>query len=393
MPSPITCIDEGLKTWASERQVQYIDAVNAHSSMRKAAKALGIRSENITRSMQSLRAIAAKRGYSPDHDMVRPVPAPYVVKGVSTYYDDEGKVRGQWVKSSLDKSQAEQAIRDFVAHLAADIKGLSRAVSAPKHVSADIMCVYPMGDPHFGMYAWAAESGDDFDLATAEKLAYGAIDRLVASAPAAETAMLLNLGDFFHADNSNNSTPNSHNSLDVDTRHAKVMQVGIRSMKHCVDRLLEKHNSVIVWNLPGNHDPHSSFALSLCLSAFFDNQDRVHVDLSPALFKYHTFGKVLIGAHHGHSARMEQLPGIMAHDRAEDWGLTKHRYWYCGHIHHKTKDKEHPGVMVETFRTLAPRDAWHAGKGYRAGRDMQLIVLHREHGEIERHRCDIGMIE
>jgi hypothetical protein len=393
MPNPITSVDEELKTWATERQCQYIDAVNALGSMRKAAISLGIRGDVVTRSIQGLKVLAAKRGYSPDHDMVRPVPAPFVVKGVSTYYDEDGKVKGQWVKSSLDRAQAEQAVRDFVSHLAADIKGLSRAVAPPKYANSDIMAVYPMGDPHFGMYAWGEESGDDFDLATAERLAYASIDRLVSSAPPAETAMLLNLGDFFHADNSSNMTPTHGVHLDVDTRHAKVMQVGIRSMKHCIDRLLEKHKGVVVWNLPGNHDPHSSFALSLCLAAFFDNQDRVHIDLSPSMFKYHTFGKCLIGAHHGHGAKMEQLPGIMAHDRSEDWGLTKHRYWYCGHIHHRTKDKEHPGVMVETFRTLAPKDSWHAGKGYRAGRDMQLIVLHREHGEIERHRCDIGMIE
>jgi hypothetical protein len=50
-------------------------------------------------------------------------------------------------------------------------------------------------------------------------------------------------------------------------------------------------------------------------------------------------------------------------------------------------------VIVEYVRTLAARDAWHQGQGYRAGRDMQLAVHHREFGEIERHRCDIGMLE
>jgi hypothetical protein len=30
-----------------------------------------------------------------------------------------------------------------------------------------------------------------------------------------------------------------------------------------------------------------------------------------------------------------------------------------------------------------------AGQGYRAGRDMRLIIYH---GEIERHRCDVAML-
>lgn len=81
----------------------------------------------------------------------------------------------------------------------------------------------------------------------------------------------------------------------------------------------------------------------------------------------------------------------MAADRPEDWGATEFRHWLCGHIHHWTA-KEHPGVVVETFRTLAGKDAWHAGKGYRSRRDMNCIVYHKQYGEIQRVRCDIAML-
>ena len=94
----------------------------------------------------------------------------------------------------------------------------------------------------------------------------------------------------------------------------------------------------------------------------------------------------------GDTVKMANLPGVMACDRSEDWGQTTHRYWYQGHIHHEDR-KEFPGVVVEAFRTLAARDAWHAGQGYRAGRDMNLIVHHKDYGEIERHRCDIAMLK
>ena len=94
---------------------------------------------------------------------------------------------------------------------------------------------------------------------------------------------------------------------------------------------------------------------------------------------------------HGDTIKEQNLIGVMAADRAEQWGLTKHRYWYVGHVHHVNK-KEYPGGVVEYFRTLAAGDAWHHGQGYRSGRDMCLIVLHKDHGEVERHRCDIGMI-
>jgi hypothetical protein len=54
--------------------------------------------------------------------------------------------------------------------------------------------------------------------------------------------------------------------------------------------------------------------------------------------------------------------------------------------------KEHPGCDVEVHRTLAGTDAWHAGKGYRSKRDMQVIVYHRDLGEVQRNRFDPAML-
>jgi hypothetical protein len=115
------------------------------------------------------------------------------------------------------------------------------------------------------------------------------------------------------------------------------------------------------------------------------------VDLSQSKFWFYRFGKVLLGATHGDTVKHDQLLGVMAADQAENWGQTKHRYFYTGHVHHQSV-REYPGLICESFRTLAAKDAYAAGHGYRAGRDMVAIIHHREHGEVERHRCDIGML-
>lgn len=386
-------IDPKLKEWATDRQAELLDAVNLHGSNRAAARELGIHKSVVDKALAALRRRAAASGFSPGHDMTKTVPRPFVVKGISSFYGPEGELRGQWVKTSLDGRDLDETLREFTRYLREEVRGLAPLVPAPPAGSADLLSLYGLGDPHFGMYAWAQEAGDDFDLLKAETLTTAAIDRLVECGPASDTGLLLNAGDFLHADNAKNVTPESGHSLDVDTRHAKVIQVALRAMVHCILRMLEKHQRVIVWILPGNHDPTSSFAIALCVASFFHNEPRVEVDLSPSLYKYMRFGRVLIGAHHGHGAKLGDLPLLMATDRPEDWGQTAFRYWYGGHIHHKVKDKECPGVVVETLRTLAPRDAWHAGKGYRAGRDAQLIVHHREFGEWERHRCDAAMVE
>lgn len=381
---------EDLKQFATPRQAEFLDKVIELGSNRQAAKFFNVTPTVVDKAMRAIRRKAALQGYSPEHDMTRTVPEGYLVKGISTYYNKDGKPSGQWVKSTLDNAQLEEIIKDFVFSLSEEIKGLSPLSPSPKLDETDTLTVIPMGDPHFGLYAWAKDAGDDFDLDIAEKLTCGAIDRLIASSPNTHTALLLNLGDMFHADNQKNVT-NSGHQLDVDGRWAKVQQIGLRAIIYCLQRLLEKHQKVVFRINKGNHDGHSSYALALMISCYFHNEPRMEVDLSPAVSWYYSFGKVLIGSTHGDTVKGKDMMSIMASDIPEDWGRSKYRYWYVGHVHHRDV-KEYQGGVVEYFRTLAARDAWHQGQGYRAGRDMCSIILHKEYGEIERHTCDIGMV-
>jgi len=282
-------------------------------------------------------------------------------------------------------------LKAMVATMCADIPKLG-TIKPPKGTGNDLLNVIPMGDPHFGLYSWAAESGEDFDTDMARRLTLGAVDRLMASAPDADTCIILPLGDVFHANDQTNQTPAHRHQLDVDTRFVKVLQIGIETYRHAVIRALEKHPKVVVRFVAGNHDPQAIWALAFTISAFFADNPRVTVDLSPSMFWYYQHGKVLLGATHGDKVKHEHLLGVMATDKAVEWGATKHRYWYTGHVHSQHV-REYPGVVCESFRTLAAKDAYAAGHGYRAGRDMLCITHHREHGEVERHRCDIGMLD
>ncbi len=384
-------LDPRLLEWATERQAEVLDAIIKHRGVVAAAKALGITHSAVSRSLKAVKRKAALVGYSPDHDMTKTVPDGFKVKGVSTYYDKDGKPSAQWVKSTVDQARMDELRQAALEVFADGVKGLSPIVPPPPHTMADLLAIYPFGDPHVGLHAWGKECGEDFDLDIGRSLTLGAVDRLVCSAPPAQTGIILLLGDVFHMNDQTNTTPGHKHQLDADSRFVKVLQVGIETYRHAILRALEKHQTVIVKCIPGNHDPQAIWALAFTLSAYFDNEPRVTVDLSPAKHWYYRFGKVLIGSTHGDTHKPEQLPAIMACDRSEDWGQTKHRYYYTGHIH-SSNSKEFPGVLWESFRTLAASDAYAAGHGYRAGRDMRLIVMHREHGEIERHRVDVGML-
>lgn len=360
-------------------------------SVAAAAAEMQLTPEQLRAHLSELERRAAARGWSPAHDMTKTVPAGYSVKGVSTYYDAEGLPRGQWVRSRRDEEQRMAALMEAVQHVSEPFKGAHDPVQPPSVVDDDLLAVIPIGDAHVGLYAWAAETGDDFDLGIAESLLVGAVDHLVSLAPPAKQALIINLGDWYHSDNSSNQTSRSKHSLDVDTRWPKVLAVGVRIMRRMIDRALEKHERVRVINEIGNHDDHSSVFLSVCLANYYERDPRVEIDTSPARHHWHRFGKCLIGVTHGDQSRSNSLLGVMAADRAKDWGETEHRYWYVGHIHTETV-REYPGVVVESFRTLAGKDAWAAGAGYRSGRDLRLDILHREYGRINRHIVGIGQL-
>ena len=387
----MTTIDPRLSEWATPTDKKYIDAINEHGTGGKAAKALGVGKTAVNEAIVRLKKRAALKGYSPEHSMTRTVPDGYIVKGVSTYYDKEGKPSAQWVKSSVDAERQAELFREFIAGLCLEVKGLAPTVAAPAFVDSDLLTVYPIGDQHHGMYADPSETGEAYDAKISVHRLERSFDHLISLSPASEHALMINLGDFLHGNDSTNETEHG-NRLDVDTRFGKVLHSGAMALIRCVLKLLAKHKTVHVWNVRGNHDRDAALALAMSMSFYFHNEPRVIVDIGAGLYKYHKFGRVLIGSHHGHGAKAQDLPLIMAEDRKEDWGVTDHRVWHCGHIHHLTR-KDYVGCTVETHRTLAGTDAWHAGQGYRSKKDMNAIVYHRAHGEIQRTRFDLSMTE
>lgn len=358
---------------------ELIAAIQREPTLRAAADSLGLSERRLMRRKANL----ALRGCSPEHDLTHAVAPGQRLRGASTLYDADGKMRLQWIKSKEDPDRIRVIIDECVAATLDDLPRL-RAPKSPRTTNSDAMACYPIGDAHIGMRAWDEECGENWDLAIAERVQCQAMADLVARAPASRTSTIVNLGDWFHYDNIEAVTTRSGNVLDVDGRYAKMIRVGIKVMRTCIEHALAKHASVRILNVIGNHDDTGAIWLSQALQQIYGHSKRVTVETSPSAFMYFRFGDCLVGTHHGHTAKPAQLPSIMATDRAEDWGQTKYRYWWLGHVHHQ-RVFEFPGCLVESFNTLAAKDAYAAWHGYRAGRNMKCIVLHKDRGEVERH--------
>lgn len=335
---------------------------------------------------------ARLRGESPsnDFDIEEPtqpdsaMPSQHFESGRSTLVDADGNVKLQWVKTKRTEEQYLAGLVEAAREELAAWRGVAPPSIPPTSIARNTLAAYCIGDPHVGLYAWPDETGSDgWDLQIAEDCITDAIDRAVAAAPPAEQALLVILGDNYHADSPANTTT-AGTRVDVDTRWAKVLGVGIRIWRRAIDRALQKHAHVYVIPERGNHDDMTGMMLAILLKHVYENEPRVTIDASPSKFHYHRFGVVLLGVTHGDTCKHDRLPAVMAADRARDWGETTYRHWLVGHVHHSSI-KEHPGCTVETFPTLAPRDAWHAAAGYRASRSMSVLVFDRDVGLVARH--------
>jgi len=354
----------------TDSQRKKIEAVIECGSCRAAAQKLGINKNSIQPLIHRLRNRYLQ---SPE--------AALAVKGTSTLYDAEGNMKLQWVKTSKESREFEE-LRKITREMAQEDVKPVKAARKPINRDDDILSVYPLGDPHIGMYAWHAETGEDFDCDKAEELYADAIAALTHDATAKQ-ALIINVGDFFHADNTLNQTMRSKHALDVDSRYARVLRVGMRIMKRLIDTCLAKHETVKVINAIGNHDDHSAIYLAEVLHAFYSSSDRVEIETRPAKFHYHQFGKVLLGVTHGDTVKPAALGPIMTRDCIDSISDTRFRVWHTGHIHHDSI-KDYTDCVVESHRTLTPSDAWAVGQGYRSWRSMKRIDYHTEAGEIMR---------
>lgn len=373
-------------------QRNYIDAIlAANGNVTEASRQCNVSRATVRQAVNQATKKAVRRGYSPEHDMTRTSPQGFHVKGVSTYYNRDGDPTGQWVKTQKDQAVALEELKISIHELTSELPKL-KPRPAKKHELNNLMAVYPLGDPHIGMLSYDRETGQNWDLKIAEETFLPVFDRLVKAAPQCDEATIIDLGDFWHSDNIEGKTSRSGHKVDMDGRFSKMIKVGYRILRRMIESALDQHGIVNVIILPGNHDDVGSLFLRESLEHIYENEPRVKVLPSIAVFQYMRWGKVLFGCHHGHTCGLKDLPLVMASDRAMDWGECRHRYWYTGHIHHDSK-KEFQGCIVESFRTIAGPEAYAIEAGYRTGQDSKCVVLHKEHGEVERHTVGVDNVE
>ena len=214
----------------------------------------------------------------------------------------------QWVIQEPEKRDLRQKIEAMVDGLSDDLTGLKPKSKAPKSVENDYCAMYMIGDHHFGMLADAAMKldDDDWDIKIATKVLIDAVDRLAGRVGNAKTGVLVNVGDFFHADSSANTTTKG-TPVDVDTRIGKTFKLAGQLFQILIDRLLQAHKEVVVINVRGNHDYDMACHLSSCIELMYQKEPRLKVLENYSKFLHWEWGNNMFVYHHGDRIKPEQI--------------------------------------------------------------------------------------
>lgn len=380
-----------LKEFAeSDRQHEIIDAVISAGSASKAANILGINRRSVDKTVTRLEGKAASKGVAPHRDLTHQTAAGFETKRVSTAYKEDGSVALQWHIQEPQKQSLKERLGLMIDGIKDDLTGFKTAVKAPEKVNSDYLAMYVLGDHHFGMLADSETKFDDedWDVKIASQVLLDSTERLANRVGDAEVGVLLNVGDFFHADSSKNETT-AGTRVDVDTRIGKTFKLGGRLFQILIDKMLKTHKRVIVINVRGNHDSDMACHLSSCLELLYDKEPRVEVLPNYSKFIHLQWHNNLFVFHHGDRIKHEQILQTVIKNLDNEWSQSKNRYCHLGHIHHHTA-REVGSMHFEHFGSLTSADQWHSDSGYNAERSMTAIVYHKDSGEDSRVKIKVS---
>lgn len=363
----------------TDKQREIIDAVVEHGT-RGGARHLGMAKSSVVEALQRIRKRAETSGYCPDKNVsIAPLDG-YKYNRISTNYDDEGKIKQRWLIQTPEHASQLAIMQQISDGMTREIPK-SRAAPSPKQTNEKLLNCYVLSDVHIGMLAWRREGGDDWDLKIAESIVIGCYQSMVENAPNADTAVICNLGDWVHSDGMEAVTPTSGHILDQDGRFPKVVDISTRLLRMIVDLALSRHKRVHLIIAEGNHDIVTSMHLRNAFRWGYENEPRLTIDDSVSPYYCHQFGRTMLGFHHGHLIKPEQMPGYFAAQYPKVWGDTTKREIHCGHRHHY-QSKEHPGAVVTQHPTIAAKDAYASRGGYLSDRRAICTTYHREFGKV-----------
>ena len=246
------------------------------------------------------------------------------------------------------------------------------------------LLVIDPADIHIGKLCDAFESGEEYNNQIAVKRVKEGVQGILDKCTGFKIDKILFIGgnDILHIDTPKRTTTGG-TPQDTDGMWYTNFLIAKRLYVDILETLLSVADVHFTFN-PSNHDYTNGFFLADCVQTWFRNCNNITFDCSIAHRKGFLYGNSLIGTTHGDGAKHGDLPLLLATEFPHEWSLSKHRYIYTHHVHHKTS-KDVMSVCIESLRSPSGTDSWHHRNGYQhAPKAVEAFVHHKEFGQVAR---------
>lgn len=380
---------------STERQRQVIEMAEAGESFHSIGRNLGLTFQYVSRIHKLIKERAATHGHAPESGFNHKVPAPHIAKGVSNLWKrGEPEPLLSWVKSGISKEQFEKHLAEAADLFYAALPKMNVPKARPKtKYNKDIIPWFQIGDAHLGMLAHSAEVGHNFDIKIAVTELMTAFSILFAESESCERCVINDLGDFTHYENFRGQTEQSGHQLDYDGRFPKMIDYYIPLMRSIIENALRKFKYVDIIVNQGNHSRTNDIWMARLLREVYSDTDRVNVVNNSDVFIPYRMGDTFVMTHHSDKCNPAQLAKVMATDFREHWGAARFCYIDTGHVHHGFTSKEHPGVMIESWNTLAPADKYAHDGGWRSRQSITRVDRSRKYGNTSRRTLPVEEVQ
>jgi hypothetical protein len=246
------------------------------------------------------------------------------------------------------------------------------------------LLVIDPADVHIGKLCDAFETGETYNNQIAVQRVLEGVQGILNKSKGFNIDKILFIGgnDILHIDTPRRTTT-AGTPQDTDGMWYSNFLIAKQLYVEILERLLAVADVHFTFN-PSNHDYVHGFFLADVIRTWFKDCKQITFDCSISHRKAFRYGLNLVGTTHGDGAKNQDLPLLMATEFPIDWSLTRHRYVYTHHVHHKFS-KDYIGVTVESLRSPSGADSWHHQKGYQhAPKAIEGFLHHKINGQVAR---------
>lgn len=253
------------------------------------------------------------------------------------------------------------------------------------YVNNGHLLVIDPADVHLGKLASAFEVGEDYNSNIAVQRVREGVNGILEKCKGfnIDKILLIVGNDILHIDTPKRQTT-SGTPQDTDGMWYDNFLLAKKLYVEVIETLMQIADVHITFN-PSNHDYTNGFFLADALVSWFRLSENITFDCSISHRKYYRYFNNLIGTTHGDGAKEADLGLLMANESKDGWALTKYRYFYTHHVHHKTS-KDYIGLTVESLRSPSGTDSWHHRNGYVSinNKAIEGFIHSKEYGQIAR---------